>query len=530
MVPEKTQPLWMAFWPKDVPRSIAYPEIPVSGILSMAAKTHGRKVAVVDKGSALTFEALERLSSKFAGALHAMGVSKGDRVMVYLRNSPEFIIVYYGILKAGGVVVSTSPMFKAMEVASQANDSGAETIVFLESLYPNIRAIIDQTGLKRLVSVGDQSVAGALSLSEILAENNAPPPNVRIEPKEDVAVIQYTGGTTGVPRGAMITHFNLVSNAIMNARWFQWTAHDRVMGVTPFFHTWGPTVCMNSVFYAGASVYVMSRFDPEACLEVIQKEKITIFYGVTSLWQLLLNHPAMGRYDLSSIRYVKAGGMPVLKEVKKAWEEITGVPLIPGYGLTEASPECLNNPPHRVKFATLGIPIIDTRAKVIDINRGHVVPPGREGELLIKGPQVMKGYWQRPEETERTLENGWLHTGDIVYMDEEGYFHFVERAKEMIKYKGYQVFPSELENLLLGHPSIAECAVIGRLDAVAGEMPVAFVVLKPCQTVTAEDIIEFCKERIAPYKRIREVRFVEQLPKTSVGKILKRKLRELVCH
>ncbi len=518
----------MASWPKDVPRRIPYPEIPVFGIISNAAEIHGRKVAVVHEGESLTFEELERLSSKFAIALNAMGVRKGDRVMVYLKNGPEFIIAYYGILKAGGIVVPANPMFKAMELAYQANDAGAETIVFLESLHSNIQDTVDHTCLKRLVSVGDRTIAGSVPFNEILSESRGQPPNVRIEPKEDVAVIQYTGGTTGIPKGAMITHFNLVSNAIMNAKWFRWEGHDKVMGVTPFFHTWGPTVCMNSVFYSGASVHVMSRFDPEECLEVVEKEKITIFYGVTSLWQLLMNHPAIGRYELSSLRYVKAGGMPVLREVKEKWEKVTGVPLIPGYGLTEASPECLNNPPHRVKVGTIGIPISDTQAKVVDIDRGGVLPPGKEGELLIKGPQVMKGYWQGPKETERTIEDGWLHTGDIVYMDEEGYFHFVERAKEMIKYKGYQVFPSELENLLLQHPSVRECSVVGKPDSIAGEIPVAFVVLKQCQSVTPEEMTEFCNEKIASYKRIREVRFVDQLPKTPVGKTLKRRLREIV--
>ncbi len=525
---ELTEPLWMAFWPENVPKTISYPEIPVFAILSNAARTFGEKVATFYEGNRLTFRELEDLSDRFACAIHAMGVRKGDRVIVYLRNSPEFIIIYYGILKAGGIVITASPMFKEMELAYQANDSGAETIVFLDALHPNIEPLIGRTCLKRFISVGDRTIPEALLFKEILSQHPPRPPKVAIQPKEDVAVIQYTGGTTGVPKGAMMTHFNLVSNAIMNAQWFAWTENDEVMGVTPFYHTWGPTVCINSVFYVGATVYIMSHFEPEECLELIQRERITIFYGVTSLWQIFINHPSIRKYDLSSLRYVKAGGMPVLSEVKNEWERITGVPLVPGYGLTEASPECMNNPLHRVKVGTIGIPIMDTQARVVHVDQGNALPPGKEGELLVRGPQVMKGYWKRPEETERTLEKGWLHTGDIVAMDEEGYFHFVERFKDMIKYKGYGVFPAELEDLLLQHHAVRECSIVGKPDTIAGEIPLAFVVLKDGQKTTPEELIEFCHERIAPYKRIREVRFIDQLPKTPVGKILKRKLRELI--
>lgn len=527
-MPASTDPLWMAFWPEGVPTSIAYPEIPVFTILSNAAKTQGDKTAAVCGNSHLTFAALDELSDRFASGLYALGVRKGDRVLMYLRNSLEFIVVYYGILKSGGVVITASPMFKEMELSNLANDSGAETFVFLDTLYSNIETLSGRTPIKRLISVGDQAISSALSFRKILSQYPPHPPEVNIDPKEDVAAIQYTGGTTGIPKGAMMTHFNLVSNAIMNARWFEWTKKEKVMGVTPFYHTWGPTVCINSVFYAGATVYIMSHFEPEECLELVQREKITIFYGVTSLWQIFINNPNLRKYNLSSLRYVKAGGMPVLSEVKNEWEGLTKVPLVPGYGLTEASPECMNNPLHRVKNGTIGIPIMDTQARVVHLDKGNNLPPGQEGELLIKGPQVMKGYWKRAEETQRTLENGWLHTGDVVYMDEEGYFHFVERFKDMIKYKGYGVFPAELEDLLLKHNAVHECSVVGKQDAVAGEIPIAFVVLKKGQTATSEELINFCSERIAPYKRIREVHFIHQLPKTPVGKILKRKLREFV--
>lgn len=521
-----SNPPWMAYWPEGVPRGFVYPEIPVQGILSHAASAHRQKVAVVHEGRNFTYEQLDDYSSRLANALSGLGVKKGDRVIVHLKNSPEFIVSYYGVLKAGGVVVSVSPLYKELELAHRAKDSGAETILFLDEFYPVVSAALPGTDLKNLISVGPTRIAGVTSLEEILDPCPPSPPTLSFRPEEDVAVIQYTGGTSGVPKGAMLTHRNLVSNAIMNALWFQWNERERVMGVTPFYHTWGPTVCINSVFYVGGTVYIASQFEAETSLEMIQREKITIFYGVTSLWQMLIHHPAISRYDLSSLRYVKAGGMPVLSEVKEAWERLTGVPLIPGYGLTEASPECITNPPRRVKVGTIGIPIIDTEARIVDVETGQEQPLGREGELLIKGPQVMKGYWKNPEETRQTLVGGWLHTGDIAFMDEEGYVHFVERAKDMIKYKGHGVFPAELEDLLTRHPAVRECAVVGRMDAATGEIPVAFVVLKEEASATKEELIAFCKERIAPYKRIREVQFVGELPKTPVGKILKRRLRE----
>jgi len=520
----------MAHWPEGVPKKFDYPNIPVHGILSRSAGNFGSKVAAVHKGNVYTYHELDRRSSQLANALSEMGIQKGDRVLIFLSNSPEFIISYYGILKAGGIVITASPLSKEMELAHHAIDSGANTIIFRDVLHPIVSRTLPSGVFKNLISVGEGRIPGVTSLDDILENYPPNPPNVNFDPREDMAVIQYTGGTTGVPKGAMITHTNLVSNAIMNALWFRWTNQDRVMGVTPFYHTWGPTVCMNSVFYVGASVHIVSQFDPEIALEMIEREKITIFYGVTSLWQMLIHHPAIDSYDLSSLRYVKAGGMPVLQEVKEVWERVTGVPLIPGYGLTEASPECMNNPTHRVKAGSIGIPIIDTEARVIDVETGRDQPPGKEGELLVKGPQVMKGYWRNPEETARTLKEGWLHTGDIVFMDEDGYFYFVERSKDMIKYKGHGVFPAELEDVLTKHPAVRECAVVGRSQPIIGETPVAFVVLKDGMSATDQELIEFCKDKIAPYKRVREVHFVRELPKTPVGKLLKRRLREMLSQ
>jgi long-chain acyl-CoA synthetase len=342
-----------------------------------------------------------------------------------------------------------------------------------------------------------------------------------------MATLQYTGGTTGMPKGAMMSHYNLVSNAIMNAIWFNWTKEEKVMGVTPLSHTWGPCVTVNSPFYVGATLFLVSRFDLEKVLDMVDKHKITVFYGVTTLFNMLINHPTIGDYDLSSLRCAKAGGMPIPGEVKKKWDKITGTELILGYGLTEASPETHDSPPERIKVGSIGIPLMDTDAKIVDVETGtKELAPGEEGELIIKGPQVMLGYWQRPEETRDTLRDDWLYTGDIARMDEEGYFYIVDRSKDMIKYKGYGVYPGEVENVLYMHPAIRECAVAGKPDAVAGELPKAYVVLKDGYSLTEEELIEFCKQRVSPFKRIREVQFVGEIPKTPVGKVLRRVLRD----
>ena len=518
---------WYKYWPNKIPQSISYPDIPVFGMLSSSTVRNPNGIAVLDNGRQYTYKDVDTFSNSLAMHLIDIGIKKNDRVVIYLRNSIEYIVSYYGILKAGAIVVPVSPLSKEIELAYQLDDSGTHTIIFLESLWPVVERVQAYSKIRNLISTGENRRTQTHLLKEILMNRTTDVPKIPINPKDDVAVLQYTGGTTGIPKGAMLTHRNLVCNAMMNAIWFSWTREDRVIGVTPFYHTWGPTVCINSPLYAGASIYIMRHFDPEEVLEAIEKYRITIFYGVTSLWKLLMEAPSFMKHDVSSLRYVKAGGMPVLKEIKEEWEKRTRVPLIPGYGLTEASPETHNNPIHRVKVGSIGIPIMDTLARIVDSETGEeVLPPGEEGELVVKGPQVMKGYWQREEESNDTIRKGWLYTGDVVRMDEDGYFYFVERKKDMIKYKGYGVFPSEVEDILRLHYAVDECSVVGRPDPIHGEIPLAFIVLRPGQQTTEKEIIEFCRDRIAPYKRIREVRFIKELPRSAVGKIQKRRLLE----
>lgn len=374
------------YWPNKIPRNISYPNIPVFGILSSSTARNPNGIAAVDNNHQYTYKDVDVFSNSLALYLINFGIKKNDRIIIYLKNSIESIVSYYGILKAGAIVVPVSPLSKEIELGYQLNDSGAQTIIFLESLWPVVERVQAKSKIKNLILVGKNRIPQTHAFKEMLMKSTANIPKISINPKDDVAVLQYTGGTTGVPKGAMLTHQNLVCNAIMNAIWFSWTGEDRIIGVTPFYHTWGPTVCVNSPIYVGASIFIMPHFEPEDVLEAIEKYQITIFYGVTSLWKLLMDAPSFEKHNVSSLRYVKAGGMPVLKEVKEEWESRTGIPLIPGYGLTEASPETHNNPIGRVKVGSIGIPIMDTLAKIVDPETGEEeFSPGKEGGIGHQG-------------------------------------------------------------------------------------------------------------------------------------------------
>jgi long-chain acyl-CoA synthetase len=314
---------------------------------------------------------------------------------------------------------------------------------------------------------------------------------------------------------------------MQNAAWFGWSPEDTIIGLLPFYHSWGACTCVNSPIYSGARAIVLPRFDAEELLKTVERERATVIYGAASMFAALVSSPVITKYDLSSVRYVKAGAMPIPPEIKERWEQLTGVKMDLGYGLSEASPETHNSPLLRVKPGTVGIPIMDTDARIVDEETGEIeLPPGQVGELVVRGPQVMKGYLNRPEDDQEALRHGWLYTGDLALMDEEGYFRIVDRKKETIKYKGYTIAPAEVEAILYQHPAVKECAVVGKLDPLAGEVPKAYVVLNEGFTVDKEELIKFCAERIAPYKRIREVELIEEIPKTPVGKVLRRVLRD----
>ncbi|MCS7139902.1 MAG: long-chain fatty acid--CoA ligase [Nitrososphaerota archaeon] len=547
---------WFKFYPPGVRKHIDYPDKPLHELLREAARKFPNRTAIIYFDRKITFKELDALTDKFATALADLGVNKGDRVALFLPNCPNFVIAYYGTLKAGGVITAISPLARERELEYQINDSESETIVTLDLLYPLVEKVCGRTKLRNVIvgsikdymprfkaflgsllkKIPSQKVerrANVYFFKELIARYEAKPLKVEINPKEDLACLLYTGGTTGLPKGTMLTHMNLVANALMCVEWLQAKEEvgEVVLTVLPLFHSYGMTTSMNAPMAFGGTIVLLPRFDVVQVLQAIEKYKVTIFCGVPVMYAMLLSHPDVKKYDLTSIKFCISGAAPLPPEIQKKFMELTNAVLVEGYGLTETSPVTHSNPLDRtmktVKVGSIGIPWPDTDAKIVDLETGErELPPGEVGELIVRGPQVMKGYWKRPEETAQTLRNGWLYTGDIAKMDEDGYFYIVDRKKDLIKYKGYSVFARELEDILYEHPAVKLCAVIGKPDPVAGEIPKAFVVLKEGMTATAEELMKFVNERVAPYKAIRELEIRKELPLSAVGKVLRRVLRE----
>jgi len=547
---------WYKFWPEGVPKHIDYPEIPLFQFLRDTAGKYPDKTAIVYFDRKITYKELDAITDKFATALTDFGVKKGDKVAIFLPNIPQFIMAYYGAIKTGAIATAISPLYKEREVEHQLNDSEAETIVVLDLLYPIVEKVWQKTKLKRVIVAslkeympGATAFLGSLLkkipsykierkpnvyfFKELVDKYPPNPPKVEINPKEDLVALQYTGGTTGTSKGAMLTHMNLVSNAIMCKAWLKdvMEGEETFLAVLPLFHIYGMTTGMNAPIYIGGRIVLLPRFDAVSTFQAIQKYRVTVFCGAPTMYAMLLAHPDLGKYDCTSVRFCISGSAPLPPEIQKKFMEVTGGVLVEGYGLTESSPVTHCNPLDKtmktVKVGSIGIPWPDTDAKIMDAETGEKeLAPGETGELVVKGPQVMKGYWKMPEETNQVLRDGWLYTGDIGRMDEDGYFYITDRKKDLIKYKGYSVYPRELEDVLYEHPAVKLCGVIGKPDPVAGEIPKAFVVLKEGMTATEKEIMDFVNEKVAPYKAIREVEFRKELPMTMVGKVLKRVLQE----
>lgn len=532
---------WYRFYPEGVPKSIAYPEVPLHALLERSASTYPEKVAVVsgESGYRLTYRELDNLASCFANALLDMGAAKGDRVALFLPNIPQFLVAYYGTLKAGCVVTTISPLARESTLLFQLNDSEAETLVVYEPLLPVFLKVSQSTTVKRIfVTSGDASKPPQLpqgnfyDFDAILSKYPPEPPKVEIHPKRDLACLQYTGGTTGTPKGAMLTHFNMVSDAIAFSYWIKCRPAEEIfLTVLPLSHIFGMTTSMNAPIYTAGTIVLLQKFDVKKVLDTIQTYGITVFCGVPTMYALIVASPDVQAYNLRSVRCCISGGSPLPPEVQKKFIQLTGGVLVEGYGLTECSPGTHTNPVDpsmkTVKIGSIGLPWPDVDAKIVDLETGSkTLPPGEIGELVIKGPQVMLGYWKRPEETKEVLRDGWLYTGDVAKMDEDGYFYIVDRKKDLIKCKGYSVYPREIEDVIYEHPAVKLCAVVGKPDPIAGEVPKAFVVLKDGAQLTAEELINFLKERLEPYKLVKEVEFRKELPLTSAGKVHRRLLRE----
>ena len=559
---------WVNHYEDGVPASITIPEVPLHALLTQSAEQYPNNMAVrmvlryLPLGlviqSRMTYRELDQAVDRFAAALAGFGVRPGDRVSLMLPNLPQQVIAYFGTLKAGAVVVNTNPTYTARELQHQLHDSGSETIVLLSGLYARLEQIRDQTAVKNVIIAdvhdmlswpfsslvarqlkkGGQLVelpADALvhRFGDLLNSGPAGAPQVAVSP-DDVALFQYSGGTTGVPKAAMLTHRNLVSNVYQMRAWFAKMdyGNEKMLGALPFFHVYGMTVGMLLSVSAGAELIAIP--DPRNTthvLEVIAREGITLYPGVPTMYNALNNHPQVQDFNLQSIKACLSGGAALPLEVANQFEAITGGRLVEGYGLSESSPVATANPIYGERRAgSIGLPIPNTEVAVVALEPEadgsyRRLGVGEEGEVVIGGPQVMKGYWNMADETANTIDkDGWLHTGDIGKVDEDGYFYIVDRKKDLIIASGYNVVPREVEEVLFMHPKVMEAAVAGVPDPKRGETVKAYVVLKPGQEATVDEIRAFCRENLAPYKVPALVEFRAELPKSQVGKVLRRLL------
>ncbi|NOZ49160.1 MAG: long-chain fatty acid--CoA ligase [Chloroflexi bacterium] len=561
---------WLKSYEKKVPASLTYPEASIWGLLSPSFNEYPDNKALtmilrylplgLKIGVSMSYRQLEDKVDRLATALAGMGVKKGDRVAIQTPNSPGGVIGFLAATRIGAIVVNTNPTYTPREMRHQFRDSGAETIILWNELYPRLQEIQADTVIKNVivynlndfvgrpfaglvkkarvnegnwvdVAEGD----GVYQMTSLLAGNPPHPPDVDIQP-DDVALFQYTGGTTGVPKAAMLSHRNLVANILQCHAWLTdlQPGKEKFMGAIPFFHVFGMTVAMLLGLKSAAEVFVVPNpRDIGFVMKQIDREGCTVYPGVPAMYIGIINHPDASKYNLRSIKACISGAAALPVEVQKRFEELTGGRLREGYGLTEAAPVTHANPIYgESRAGSIGLPFPDVEARIVSLEpdadgKMKTLAAGEEGELTIRGPQVMVGYWNKPEETKHTKdEDGWLYTGDIARMDEDGYFYIVDRKKDLIIASGYNIVPREVEEVLFEHPQVKEAVVAGVPDEKRGETVKAYVVLKEGEKATAEEIIEFCKKNLAPYKVPKQVEFRSELPKSMVGKFLRRVLVE----
>ena len=547
---------WLDIYPKDIPATLHYSQDPVQSYLQKTAERFPDKIGIHFMGKELTYKKLYEEALNFAGYLQEIGISKDDRIAIMLPNTPQAVISYFGILMAGGIVVQTNPLYTERELEYQMKDSGAKAIITLDILYPRVSKIMPQTDLQHIIVTAIKDYLpfpknlaypfiqkkqygivvkvkheGSTHLfSEIVKMKPKKLTTYEVNPEEDIALLQYTGGTTGSPKGVMLTHKNLISNTAMSEAWLYKAklGEESMLGIVPFFHVYGMTVCMILSIKMACKMILLPKFDAVTTMKTIHKQRPTLFPGAPTIYIGLLNHPDLEKYDLSSIEACISGSAPLPLEVQDKFEEVTGGKLVEGYGLSEASPVTHSNflwDVERVK-GSIGVPYPDTDVKILSVDTGEPVPIKEIGEIVIKGPQVMKGYWNRPAETEEVLKDGWLYTGDLGYMDEKGYFYVVDRKKDMIIAGGYNIYPREIEEVLYEHSDVLEAVAAGVPDPYRGETVKAYIVLKDGSSVTEEEMNQFVRKYLAAYKAPRLYEFRKELPKTAVGKILRRMLVE----
>ncbi len=553
-------------WPEKWPKSQYYPEKPIYHILEQTAKRAPNRIALIFGGMEITYSELKTLADRFASALVDLGVQKGDRVSIHLINCPQFAIAYYAVLKIGAVFSPLGPLLSPNEVEYQLNDCGAETLISLDLFYPGIAGVIPNTKIKRVIStsiadcynpiiqplklLGKLEVPDTTDMASLLLKYEPHTEEVEIDVQNDLAHLAYTGGTTGRSKGVMLSHSNIISNVIQFGNWSsgavvkeengEWKTvypdgvdpetvlvkpdKEVAIVVVPWFHAMGTIGFLNSQVYGGNTMVVLPKFDPEEYLDNIVKYQATFIGGAPQLYIPMINHPTFEEHDLSQVKIASSGAAPLpVAIIEKLTGKFAAEYISEGYGLTECTMGAAMTPPgaEAAKAGSVGLPVYDTEIKIVDITSGEEMPVGGEGEVLIKGPQVMKGYYNNPEATAEVLKDGWLHTGDIGKTDEDGYIYITDRLKDMIIYKGYNVYPRELEEVLFQHPAVEQCAVLGKPDTDVGEFPVAFIKLAEGEEATAEELIEFVNPKVAAYKKVRQILFVDEIPASQAGKVLK---------
>ncbi|WP_078595109.1 long-chain-fatty-acid--CoA ligase [Evansella clarkii] len=548
---------WFKHYPEEIPKSVEYETETLQYYLKRAAERFPDKSALNFMGKEMTYSEVYEASLKLANQLRSLGVEEGDRVAIMLANSPQSVVSYYAALFAGAIVVQTNPLYVEREIEHQMNDSGAKVMICLDLVYPRVAKVKEKTPLEHIIvtgikdflpfpknliypfiqkkntgiSVNLQYGAKLHSFVELLQKGSAEEIVLKheIDPKEDLALLQYTGGTTGPAKGVMLTHYNLVVNTQQCEQWMYKLkpGEEVVLAALPFFHVYGMTTVMNLSIRMGFKMIIMPKFEPKDILKAIEKHKATLYPGAPTMYIGLLNHPNIKNHDLSSIKACISGSAPLPVEVQTKFEEVTNGRLVEGYGLTETSPVAVANLlwEHR-KTGSIGLPWPDTDVAILSAETGEPAGPNEIGEIMIKGPQVMKGYWNRPEETQAVFKDDWFLSGDMGYMDEDGFFYIVDRKKDMIIAGGFNIYPREIEEVLYEHEDVQEVCVIGVPDPYRGETVKAFIVPKEGRKIDEKDLEEFSREHLASYKIPRIYEFRNELPKTMVGKILRRVLVE----
>ncbi len=558
---------WLHSYQEGVPAHLDIPDEPLTWLLDRAANHHPNHTAIIYYGTKITYAQLSKLANRFARSLQRLGTQKGDRVALALPNIPQFPIAFYGALRAGAIVVPTNPLYTEREMHHQLVDAGAKFLVMLDSFYPIVRKIKQKTALEQVIVTSpadflpqplrmlyplsrrynNKDPQPALSMREIDADTtlhqmqpmlkshlqggielfNLPPQ----AQSNDLAVLQYTGGTTGLSKGAMLTHGNLLANVHQIHAWAPalQTGTEIFLCVIPFFHCYGLSGAMNLSILSASTMILMPRFNAKAVLGAIQRYQPTIFPGVPAMYIAILRKAGKHTEQLQSIKWCISGASPLPAQVQADFNRATHGTLVEGYGLSEAAPVTHCNPlSTKCRNGSIGLPLPNVEAAIVNPASGTLLPPGENGEIVVKGPNIMQGYWNHEDETRAMFINGWMRTGDIGHMDEDGYFYIVDRSKDMILASGFNVYPREVEEILYQHPAVMEAGVVGIADAYRGETVAAFIVLNKGYKASAklkEEIVAFCQERLTAYKVPKILEFRESLPKSIIGKILRRELR-----